>query len=198
MEEGSPPPARIRDATADDMATVVAIYAVHADDPNSVVTFEERAPSVEEMTQRWREYTAGNPKAFIVAEVPASAEGETAETVVGYAYFKPFRMRPAYRFTVEESVYIAPGYSGRGIGKALLGELLERCMAAGLRSVTAVLGTREDNPASVALHEKLGFRSVGVMQDVGWKSNRWVARLIMERILGRESPPTRVAIENHK
>ena len=159
----------IRDAAAADFAGIAAIYAYHV--LNGFGTFEETPPSRDEMLDRFAKVVdAGLP--YLVA-----AEGDS---VLGYAYAAPYRPRSAYRFTVEDSVYVALDGQRRGVGAMLLGRLVERCAAAGMRQMVAVIGDSGNLP-SIALHEKCGFRHAGVLRDVGFKRNRWLDTVMMQR-----------------
>ena len=102
--------------------------------------------------------------------------------ILGYAYAGPYRTRSAYRFTVENSVYVREGYGGRGIGRALLTALIERCAAGPWKQMVAVIGDSE-NHASIGLHRALGFRMVGTLEKVGFKFDRWVDSVLMQRAL---------------
>jgi L-amino acid N-acyltransferase YncA len=171
----------IRDATEADMATVQGIYAHHV--LHGLATFEEIPPTVEEMLARRQEVLKrGLP--YLVAEL----DGE----VVGYSYAVPYRARIAYRYSIEDSVYIVDGLAGRGIGKALLGSLIVRCEAGPWRQMVAVIGN-SGNAGSIALHERLGFRLVGTIRSVGYKLGRWVDTVLMQRDLGEggKTLPTR-------
>jgi L-amino acid N-acyltransferase YncA len=106
--------------------------------------------------------------------------------VVGYAYASPWRPKPAYRHTVEDSVYVAPGWSGRGVGSALLGSLLDACARAGVRQVVAVIADTGSD-ASAALHRRFGFARVGRLTAVGHKHGRWVDTVLMQRSLHRDT-----------
>ena len=163
----------VRDADDADMAAVQRIYAAHV--LRGLATFEETAPTVAEMAARRRaSLELGLP--YLVAE----AEGE----VVGYCYAAPYRPRPAYRYTLEDSVYVAEGRGGRGIGSALLGALIARCETGPWRQMLAVIGDSA-NSASVALHRRHGFTFAGTLLSVGFKLGRWVDTPIMQRPLGR-------------
>ncbi|MCJ2371217.1 GNAT family N-acetyltransferase [Pseudomonas sp. RGM 3321] len=162
----------LRDACDQDMPAVQAIYADHV--LHGISSFELDPPSVAELLQR-RTQVLDNGLPYLVAEL--------AGEVVGYGYATPYRPRPAYRFTVEDSVYIRDGMGGRGIGLALLGELVQRCEQDGWRQMVAVIGNSE-NIASLRLHERLGFRRVGVFESVGFKHGRWVDTVLMQRMLG--------------
>jgi phosphinothricin acetyltransferase len=169
----------LRAATADDAPGVARIYAHHV--LNGFGTFEETPPSAQEMALRLAEVRArGLP--WLVAE-----EGGA---LLGYAYVSPFRLRSAYRFTVEDSVYVAPQSQGRGVGRALLSELIARCEALGVRQMLAVIGDSANTP-SIALHRATGFEMSGTAHAVGYKAGRWVDIVSMQRPLGPGSsePP---------
>ena len=161
----------VREATVADMEQVAAIYAHYV--ATSVATFEEDPPP----TGYWRERLAdlaGRSLPFLVAE------GESQ--ITGYAFASPWRPRPAYRFTVEDSVYVAPGQAGHGIGSALLGALLEQCTEAGARQVIAVIADTGSD-ASTALHKKFGFAPAGLLAGVGRKHGLWIDTVLMQRDL---------------
>lgn len=163
---------RIRPAEPVDMAAVAAIYSHHV--LNGLASFELAPPDTAEMTRRYRTVAAlGLP--YLVAE--------TDGAVVGYAYAARYRERVAYRFTVEDSIYVAPDAGRRGIGHALLAELIDRCTALGYRQMVAVIGDSANVP-SIGLHVRLGFRLVGVLPSVGFKFGRWVDSVLMSRALG--------------
>lgn len=165
-------PVHIREATESDVASITALYADEVRE--RVATYEYDVPDEAEMLRRLRDITAaGYP--YIVAEV----DGEFA----GYAYASSYRSRIGYRWTVEDTVYIEPRFQGRGIGRQLLQALVEACEARGYRQMIAVIG-EPANGASVALHEKLGFRTVGVFQGLGRKHGRWLDTVQMQRALG--------------
>lgn len=161
----------VRPATAADAPALAAIYGDAC--LNGLGTFEEAAPSVQEMARRLAEVRAyGLP--YLVAE----RDG----LVVGLSYAKPFRPRSAYRFTVEDSVYIAPAAKGAGVGRALLSALIPACEAAGMRQMVAVIGDSE-NHGSIGLHTAMGFRPAGAFEAVGFKHGRWVDIVFMQRAL---------------
>jgi len=161
----------IRDAGPDDMGQVAAIYRHHV--LHGLASFEEVPPDEAEIRARFEAVRkAGLP--YIVYE----EEGQ----ILGYAYAGPYRTRSAYRFTVENSVYVREGYGGRGIGRALLTALIERCAAGPWKQMVAVIGDSE-NHASIGLHRALGFRMVGMLEKVGYKFNRWVDTVLMQRAL---------------
>ena len=162
---------KVRAAAPGDVAALAAIYGHHV--LHGVGTFEETPPSPQEMARRQAAVVAlGLP--YLVAE----AEGR----VVGFAYASAFRPRAAYRYTAEDSVYVAPGQTGRGVGRALVGEVVARCEAMGLRQLIAVIGG-SDNDASIGLHRSLGFEMKAVMPAVGFKHGRWVDIVWMQRAL---------------
>ncbi len=164
-------PLVIRDATPADMVEVQAIYAFYV--TRTSASFEEDPPSVEEMQRRLaKTHERGLP--YLVAE----ADGE----IVGYTYAGPFRTRSAYRYTIEDSIYVAPTVSRRGIGATLLGSLVERCIELGYRQMIGVIGD-SGNQASIALHRKTGFRQEGVLRGVGLKFGKWIDVVIMHRAL---------------
>ncbi len=150
----------IRDAVPDDAASVAEIYNHYV--AETVVTFEETAVSGAEMRERLAAADDGHP--WLVLE-----EGGA---VLGFAFASPWKSRCAYRHSVESSVYLAPGATGRGLGTGLYAALLDRLAAAGRRS--ALGGIALPNEASVALHEKLGFEKVGRFREVGFKFDRWI------------------------
>lgn len=154
------------------MSAVTAIYAKHV--LHGLASFEEVPPPLDEMKSR----RAGVLKLhlpYLVAELD--------NHVAGYAYATFYRARPAYRYTVEDSVYVADGLHGRGIGTALLAELIARCEQGPWRQMLAVIGD-SDNAPSIALHRRLGFTSCGTLAAVGFKHGRWVDSVFMQRALG--------------
>jgi phosphinothricin acetyltransferase len=162
----------VREARADDLPAVQAIYAHHV--RHGLASFEYDPPDLTEMTTRWRNVVAkGLP--FRVIE----ADGKIA----GFAYAAPYRARIAYRFTVEDSVYVAPEALGRGFGRILLAEIIAASAKAGMRQMVAVIGDSA-NVASIELHRRLGFREVGTLQSVGFKKDRWIDSVLMQRSLG--------------
>lgn len=162
----------VRDATPADMAHIQAIYAHYVE--HGRATFEEIAPDVGEMQARRHAVIQGGTP-YLVAE----SEGE----LLGYAYASTYRARPAYRYTIEDSVYVVAGRGGRGVGSALLGALIARCEAGPWRQMVAVIGG-SDNQGSVALHRRHGFAMIGTMPAVGHKLGAWVDTVIMQRALG--------------
>jgi len=162
----------VRDASALDMESIRSIYAHHV--LHGLATFEEVPPTLEEMNARRAAARAlGLP--YLVAE----AEGQ----VVGYAYATSYRPRLAYRYTIEDSVYVAHGLGGRGIGSTLLGALIARCELGPWRQMLAVIGD-SGNEASIAVHRRMGFELTGTFHAVGFKFGRWVDTVLMQRALG--------------
>ncbi|HEX6958044.1 MAG TPA: GNAT family N-acetyltransferase [Ferrovibrio sp.] len=162
----------VRPSTEDDIPAITAIYAHHV--RHGLGSFEEVPPSEAEMAQRRRDVLAkGLP--YLAAELDGR--------VAGYAYANLYRPRIAYRFTLEDSIYVAPDAPRRGIGRALLGDLLARSAALGYRQMVAVIGDTA-NLGSVGLHAALGFRVVGTLPSVGFKFGRWVDSVFMQRPLG--------------
>jgi phosphinothricin acetyltransferase len=161
----------IRAAGAADDEALAAIYGHHV--LHGLGTFEEIPPSAEELGRR-RGAVAAARLPYLVAE--------DAGQVLGFAYAGPFRLRAAYRYTVEDSVYIAPDAIGRGVGRAVLGAVLSACEAAGIRQVVAVIGD-SGNAASIGLHRSLGFEPAGVGKSFGFKHDRWVDIVWMQKAL---------------
>lgn len=160
----------IRETRVDDLSAVAALYAYYV--RVSAATFELEPPRVAEMERRWRAAgESGYP--HLVAEM----EGHIA----GFASASAFRSRPAYRSTVEDTVYVDAEFVGRGVGTALLCTLLEKCRALGFRQMVAVVGG--ENPPSIALHARAGFRTVGVLREVGWKFEAWQDVTLMQKEL---------------
>lgn len=162
----------LRDSTESDLPAIQAIYAHHV--LNGTGSFELEPPTLEEMTAR-RQDVLRHGFAYLVAE----HEGQ----VVGYAYVNYFRTRPAYRNTVENSIYVRNDQRGRGVGRRLLQTLMTRCEAIGVRQVLAVIGDSA-NTGSIALHASCGFRFAGTLRSTGWKFERWLDTVLMQRELG--------------
>lgn len=172
MPEASRADPIIRDATAEDIPHVADIYAVYV--RTGLASFEETPPDVHELRSRHSTVrSAGLP--YLVAEVG----GE----ITGYAYAGTYRGRSGYRFTVEDSVYVAQAWHGRGIGRALLESLIERCERGPWRQMLAVIGDSA-NAGSIALHRRCGFAQAGAFHSVGYKLGRWVDVVLMQRALG--------------
>ena len=162
----------VRDARETEMDAVTKIYAAHV--LHGLASFEEVPPSLDEMkSRRAAVLQLGLP--YLVAE----DDGR----VVGYSYATFYRTRPAYRYTVEDSVYVEDGFHGRGIGTALLAELIARCERGPWRQMLAVIGD-SGNAGSIALHRRMGFAPAGNLVSVGFKLGRWVDSVFMQRALG--------------
>ena len=179
-------PAHLRPAPAPDPGFVYTIRAAELRDvphmleiynhyvANSTITFDEDALTLAEMRAKFRTVEKlGYP--WLVAMSPAGV-------VLGYAYVTPYRSRAAYRFTVENSIYLGPASTGRGLGGALMTELLARAKAAGIREVVAVIADKGAD-ASIRLHERFGFRQIGHMGKVGFKFGRWLGTVLMQKSL---------------
>jgi L-amino acid N-acyltransferase YncA len=163
---------RVRAAEARDAAAVTAIYAHHV--LHGLGTFEEEPPGVDEMARRMAAIAADGLPWLVV-------EGEDG-AVLAYAYASQFRPRAAYRYAVEDSVYVAPEAIGRGCGRLALAELIAACERLGKRRMAAVIGD-SGNAASIGLHRALGFEPAGVLHAMGFKHGRWVDVVLMERAL---------------
>jgi phosphinothricin acetyltransferase len=162
----------VRDSTEADVAAIQRIYSHHV--LHGSASFEEVPPSISEIVARRASVLElGLP--YLTAELNAD--------VVGYSYATTYRSRPAYRYTIEDTVYVADGLSGMGIGIALLTRLISLCEAGPWRQMIAVIGDSR-NAASISLHRSAGFRPVGTLQSVGFKFGRWVDSVLMQRPLG--------------
>ncbi|HUI53552.1 MAG TPA: GNAT family N-acetyltransferase [Bryobacteraceae bacterium] len=162
----------VRPSTEDDLERITEIYGYHV--LHSPATFEVDPPGRDVMTTR---------RAAILALGLPYLAAEWEGRVAGYAYAGVYRPRPAYRFTIEDSVYVDPRHGGQGCGHALLASLIERCEQGPWRQMIAVIGD-SGNTASIRLHQRLGFRSVGTLLAVGFKFDRWVDTVLMQRGLG--------------
>lgn len=170
----------VRDSQDADVPAITAIYAHWV--LHGLASFELDPPDAGEVGRRRAAALAsGHP--YLVAE-------DGHGTVLGYAYASAYRTRPAYRFAVEDSVYVAPGAGRRGVGRVLLPALLARLEAGGWRQVVAVIGDSGNLP-SISLHRACGFQHAGVLPTVGWKHGRWVDSVLMTRPLGvgADAPP---------
>lgn len=174
----------VRDAEAEDMAAIARIYAHHV--LHGLATFEEVPPTADDLLSR-RDLLLSQGLPYLVATQDDAHDAppgrRRGQVVVGYCYASAYRPRAAYRHTVEDSVYVADGLAGRGIGRALLAALILRCEAGPWRQMIAVIGD-SGNAASIALHERLGFRMTGTFEAVGFKFGRWVDTVLMQRELG--------------
>lgn len=166
----------IRPAAPEDMDAVAAIFGHYV--TSSVVTFEVTPPTVE-YWRRIRDDLDRRGLPFLVCEC---AVREDAGQVAGYAYATPWRAKPAYRHTVESTIYLAPDRTGRGIGRLLLGALLQSCTGAGVEQVIAVVAD-SGNPASASLHRACGFAEAGRLRNVGRKHGRLIDTLLFQREL---------------
>lgn len=159
----------IMDAQDADLPSIQAIYAHHV--LTGTGTFEDVPPSLEEVEARF----AAKRQAGFAWLVARDASG-----VLGFGYYGPFRERAAYRYTVEDSVYVRDGVRGQGVGKALVAELLTRARTAGFKQMLALIGDSE-NTASIGMHASLGFQHSGTMRKVGQKFDRWLDVVIMQK-----------------
>ncbi len=163
----------IRSANITDIPAITRIYAQAVE--HGTASFELTPPDQAEMTRRLHDLTTkGFP--YLVAEIDGA--------LAGYAYAGLYRSRPAYRLTVEDSVYIAPDLQRRGVGRALLAALIDAAEVRGFRQMIAVIGDPTKQAASIGLHEAFGFRHVGILENVGFKHGRWLDTLLMQRELG--------------
>jgi len=162
----------VRPATAADLDAVHAIYAHHV--LKGLASFEEVPPTRQEIERRYRD-VVGQGLPWLVAQY--------GDAIAGYGYCALYRTRSAYRYSLEDSIYVHHDMHGRGIGSALLDELIRRCEAAGYRQLIAVIGDSA-HAASINLHASAGFLRVGTLRSVGFKFGRWVDSVIMQRPLG--------------
>ncbi len=162
----------IRPSQAGDLLAIQAIYAHHV--RHGLGSFEEVAPDVAEIGRRRQDLIAHGFR-----YLTALLQGRVA----GYAYASPYMTRSAYRFTVQDSIYIAPDGLRQGVGRALLGRLIEECSAQGFRQMIAIVGDSA-NEGSIHLHRALGFAPVGTLKAVGFKFGRWVDSVLLQRALG--------------
>ena len=163
----------VRAAASGDIGAIARIYAHHV--LTGLASFEEEPPGEDEIARRFAD-VSGRGLPWLVA-------ADAAGSILGYAYAAPFRLRSAYRYTLEDSIYVAPEAQRRGIGRALLSELIKRTTALGYRQIVAVIGDSA-NLASITLHERLGFRLIGALPATGFKFGRWVDSVLMQRVLG--------------
>jgi phosphinothricin acetyltransferase len=170
--DSAPATTRIRPSQSADLTAITAIY--HDNVVNGSGTFELDPPDDAEMSRR-RDDVLNKGLPWLVAE--------RNDQVVGYAYANHFRPRPAYRFFVEDSIYLAPTARGLGLGRLLLTELISRCEARGVRQMIAVIGDSA-NLGSIGVHAALGFEHCGLMKSAGWKFDRWLDVVLMQRALG--------------
>ncbi len=162
----------LRDAEPRDIPDMREIYNHYV--ANTTVTFDEDALTLAEMRKKYR-IVADLKYPWLVAVSPRGV-------VLGYAYVTPYRSKAAYRFTVENSIYLGPASTGKGLGAALMKELLVRAEAAGVKEIVAVIADRGAE-ASIALHERFGFKEIGRMGRVGFKFGRWLGTVLMQKSL---------------
>ncbi len=162
----------IREARPADLPSVREIYNHYV--RNSTVTFDERPITLAELKRKFSRMTERRMP-FIVAE---SGGGE----ILGYAYVYPWKEKAAYRFTVENSIYLGPAATGKGLGTALFAELIDRSKAAGLKEMIAVIADRGAD-ASIEMHKRFGFKEIGHMGKVGFKFDRWLGTVLMQKSL---------------
>jgi L-amino acid N-acyltransferase YncA len=163
---------QLRNALDGDLPTITALYAHHV--LHGLASFEIDVPTEAEMRKRFASITAGGYPYLVAFD---------GDTVLGYSYANHYRTRPAYRYSVENSVYVADGATGRGIGKRLLTRLIAECESRGFRQMLAVIGDSA-NLASIELHRSCGFAQVGLLPAIGFKFGRWVDSVLMQRALG--------------
>jgi L-amino acid N-acyltransferase YncA len=163
----------IREAQDQDMPAIEQIYAHHV--RHGFGSFEETPPALAELVRRRQE--------IIDKRLPYLVAAAQDGGVLGYAYASPFRPRSAYRFSVEDSVYVAPDAARRGVGRALLGEVIRHCTGLGYRQMIAVIGDSA-NSGSIGLHQSLGFQRAALLSSIGFKLGRWVDCVMMQRTLG--------------
>ncbi|MFN3890797.1 MAG: GNAT family N-acetyltransferase [Beijerinckiaceae bacterium] len=163
----------VRDAAQADIAAIQKIYAHHV--LHGTGSFEEEPPSMEMMIERF-DVVRSRGLPWLVAEIDGA--------VAGYSYANLYRERSAYRFTLEDAVYIAPDRARGGIGRALLAEVLARCAAGGYQQMIAIIGDSE-NLGSIGLHRAMGFDHIGTLRAVGFKFGRWLDSVIMQKTLSR-------------
>lgn len=173
----------IRPSTEHDLPAITRIYGHHV--LHGTGTFETTPPTLEEMSARRADVLSKGLPWLVVEE---------AGQVLGFAYGNWFKPRPAYRFSVEDSIYLAPEAAGKGLGRALLAELLTTLERSGIRKVMAVIGDSA-NAGSIGVHKALGFEQVGVVQACGWKFGRWLDIVMMQRAIGDgdRTPPETTA-----
>lgn len=171
--DGAKKAVSIRAATEADMDAVQKIYAHFV--LHGTASFEEEPPTVDEMKAR-RDAVLARGFPYLVAE----AHGR----ILGYSYASPFRPRPGYRYTIEDSVYVREDAHGRGVGASLLRELIPLCEAGPARQMLAIIGDSA-NTASIALHRRFGFAMIGTCKSVGFKLGQWIDTVYMQRALGQ-------------
>jgi L-amino acid N-acyltransferase YncA len=166
------PALSVRPATPADIPAITRIYAHSV--RTGTASFELEPPDEAEMTRRMQTLLGGGYP-YVAAEIDGG--------LAGYAYAGPYRPRPAYRYSVEDSIYIDPSAQRKGVGRALLENLIEECTRRGFRQMIAVIGDSAHTP-SIELHRALGFRMIGNIENVGYKFGRWLDSVLMQRALG--------------
>jgi L-amino acid N-acyltransferase YncA len=176
----------VREAAPEDMGAIARIYDNHV--LTGLASFEEEPPGEDEMRRRFSDVKERG--------LPWLVACDAGGAVVGYAYVAPYRLRVAYRYTLEDSIYLAPEAQRRGVGRALLSDLLARATSLGYRQIVAVIGDSA-NLSSIALHERMGFRHAGLLPATGFKFGRWVDSVLMQRALGEgaSTMPANPALE---
>ena len=167
----------VRPAALQDLPAIQSIYAHHV--MHGLASFEEEAPPLEEMRRRYEDVTRQGLPYLVVESTGENQAGE----VLGYGYCTLYRTRSAYRHTLEDSVYVKQGEQGKGVGKAVLVELIARCTALNYRQMIAVIGDSA-NAGSIAVHASLGFVRAGNLRSTGYKFGRWVDSVLMQLPLG--------------
>jgi L-amino acid N-acyltransferase YncA len=162
----------IRPSTEADLPAITAIYGHHV--LTGTGTFEVDPPGLDDMRGRRADVLSKGLPWLVAVE---------SEAVVGFAYCNWFKPRPAYRFSAEDSIYMSPQAAGRGIGRTLLAELMAQAQRAGVRKLIAVIGDSA-NTGSIAVHKNAGFQSVGVLKSCGWKFDKWLDVVMMDKALG--------------
>ena len=173
MSKSLPAGLEIRPVTDDDLVAIQKIYAHHV--IHGLASWELEPPDIAEIAAR-RDGFLSRGYPYLVAIL----DGE----VLGYAHAGPYRTRPAYRFTVENTIYLHPDRAGQGIAQPLLQRIIDDCTGLGYRQMIAVVGD-SDNQPSIRFHEKMGFRQVGLIEGIGWKADRWLDSVILQRALGQ-------------
>ncbi|MBO6717171.1 MAG: N-acetyltransferase [Rhizobiaceae bacterium] len=170
----------LRPAARSDIPSITDIYADAV--RNGTASYELEPPSEDEMANRFAALEAGGFPYFVA---------QSGDAVVGYAYAGPFRPRPAYRFIIEDSIYLSPSSRGLGLGRQLLTRLIEESTALGFRQMIAVIGDGRADSPSVRLHEKMGFRHSGLLEGSGYKHGRWLNTVFMQLAMngGNALPP---------
>jgi L-amino acid N-acyltransferase YncA len=166
----------IRPSTDADLPAITAIYGHHV--RTGTGTFEVDPPSLDDMRGRRADVLSKGLPWLVAVD-----KSDVVENVVGYAYCNWFKPRPAYRFSAEDSIYLSPEAAGKGIGRTLLAELMAQAQRAGVRKLIAVIGDSA-NAGSIAVHKSAGFQPVGVLKSCGWKFDKWLDVVMMDKTLG--------------